>query len=174
MKPVLSALALFLTTMFALGEPAKPRIVPACVKCSHAPCQCGFSPSYYTVYRKPLPHADRKAAPVGRHWSRPSPVRRRAVTVQPASKSISQVRSARVVPAPAPNQRLGYVPGRSWSRGVSRKTSARNCAVPSRSSTLMPTPRRPRAVPSPTPSTSLGYDPSRSWAHGGVVRRTRR
>ena len=185
MKSLLPALALFFVTLPVLAQPTtvekgskKTEANSKCVKCSHAPCKCGYSPSYYTSYRKPVNRAERKPAPVKPHWSRPQPTVHQSQPTPPRVAE-SSPRVARVVPAVTPRVRQGYVPQQqNWAH---RRTNSKRCAVPSRASalnpssnSLVPTPRRARVVPAPTPRTSLGFDPSRSWAHGGVIRRRAR
>lgn len=201
-----------------------------CVNCGFAPCRCGYSPSYYTQYRKPVRRiVTRRASNVVPSTSRASHVlpsgrasnvvpTRRASNVVPSGRASNVVptgrashvvpsgrasnvvptgrasnvvptrrasnvvprpsltpslgsrsRSGRTVPAVTPNQRLGYVPQPTTSSptphpgrraGISRTTNR-----PLRSTTLVPSPRRPKATPSATPRQKLGYDPSRSWSN---------
>lgn len=175
---------------------ASAKAALTCPNCGHAPCRCGFSPSYYTQYRKPL-----RRIPTGKPSVMPTRVRpkstvpstSRASNVVPGTSRASNVvprtsrasnvvpspsltpslgsrsRSGRVLPAVTPKQRLGYVPRSSASSSPSprgrRAGISRTTNRPLRSTTLVPSPRRPKAVPSVTPRQKLGYDPSRSWSN---------
>ena len=189
MKTALSALAVFCTTALAFSaeeppaaatktkptaaQPAKK--VAKCSKCSHAPCRCGYSPSYYTHYRKPVRRVETPKAPVTPHWTRPRAAG--PVLTEPVEPS---PRVARVVPSVEPKVRLGNDPEVTRQANAAeryrRNTTSnsllsgprRGHVVPQTtkrvSQTIVPSPRRPRAVPSITPKTRLGYDPNRAAA----------
>ncbi len=175
MKSALPILALILSVALTAAGAEPGGVSPAsrsakaapgkCSRCAHAPCRCGFSPSYYTNRKKPVRLDTAKHAPIVPHWTRPQ-----RVAVRPPTRGVAPTpRPPGAVPAVAPRQLLGYAPARR-----ARTAYRRPCAAPTRGTTLVPTPRRPRAVPASKPRQSLGYVPSASWSRGIVDRRVRR
>jgi hypothetical protein len=201
MKTALPTLAAVLLTCLsgAAKEPA-PRVsnnsaVAACSHCAKSPCHCGFSPSYYTQYRKPIRRVTTAFAPVTPHWTRPRP---EAVVPTP--------RPPRNVPSLQPSQSLGYAPAligpphrnagveyqESYGRDPNREARdprghgrdhhhsrpiSQHRFTPQYHFTpraplpvLTPTPRRPAAVPTRVVKQKTGFDPSRarSWSRGAT------
>lgn len=152
---------------------AKRLLSNKCSKCAHAPCRCGYSPSYYTHYRKPVCRVA-KHYPIPTHWSRGHTTRTPRVTT-----SNPGPRRDRTVPAPIPRQSLGTAPTKRsrFSFDTSRTryfgrhrpshgTPVFSCNAPAPTpGTLVPSPRRASTLPTLTPRVSLGYVPARTSSH---------
>jgi hypothetical protein len=152
----------------------------SCSHCRHAPCRCGYSPSYYTHYRQPVRRICHSYAPVVPHWTRP----RVPVVVTPSP------RPPAAVPTRIPRVRLGYDPAVAAAAcldpfrpvpTLARGGDARRGGVvpgrivrtadPSSPNTLVPTPRRASTVPTIVPKQRLGFVPRGSVSRGVTFRR---
>lgn len=144
----------------------------SCSQCSHDPCRCGYSPSYYTHYRKPVHRVTRTFAPIGSHWSRPV-----------SGSTTPSPLPPRAVPAPKPTQRLAFEPT-GWVLRGSDHSHGPDCdhgPRPGRDylsatvlsggmptpTTLVPTPRPPRVVPAVTPGERMAFPASMTFAPTG-------
>lgn len=145
--------------------PAARVVATKCVKCSHAPCDCGYSPSYYTsrprLMRKgpaaapKVPAAEtkkranvaKKHAPIVPHWSRPRPVTSLTMTSEPEASPLSE--EAKIADyLERLEAYLAYfegreLPGAAPARKLGFLFKRRDSIAPQ---TLVPTPRRPGAT----------------------------